>query len=320
MDLTSFMLHTASRLREPLYSWAIAVTNWWKLVRCPERRVEPFGNLHPDKTFYVIEALTEGTGVASWYDRVMGYMLRAEKKGWNPVVADTTDDFGQSWKMYFQNPSSASMDDVLHSRNVIYANPNLTMTYRRLNRRNVERRHKLVKFMLLVPEVEDFVNVRMEKLFADAKSPMIGAYLRGTDYRAAKDWRPVGHFIVPSAEQFAERLEEDCRKWGIDVADGAHFFFVTEEQELLDSLLTRFPKARYVEKERFSGFKHGICLSRQSLPHTGRDENNRLYLLDLYALARCDYLVGPMNSGIQMALNLNGNRYREVDIIDLGTH
>ena len=44
------------------------------------------------------------------------------------------------------------------------------------------------------------------------------------------------------------------------------------------------------------------------------------YLLDLYALSKCDYLVGPMNGGVQMALNWNGNRYSDVHIIDLGTY
>ena len=320
MGLTSIMLHVASRLPEPLYSWAIAVTNWWKLMRCPERKVEPAGNLHPDRTFYVIEALTRGTGVASWYDRALGYMLRAERMGWEPVVADTADEFGQRWEMYFGNPSRVPLDEVRRSRNVIYAHPSLTVTYRRLNRGNIEKRHRLATAIPLAAEAETFVKSRMETLFGGAVRPMVGAYLRGTDYRATKDWRPVGHFIVPGAAQFAERLEADCRKWGIEVADGAHFFFVTEEQESLDFLIARYPKARYVQKERFSNFKHGVCLSMQSLRNTSRETNNMLYLLDLYALARCDYLVGPMNSGMQMALNLNGNVYRDVDIIDLGTH
>jgi len=61
-------------------------------------------------------------------------------------------------------------------------------------------------------------------------------------------------------------------------------------------------------------------LAYQRLPHTTPKENNFLYLLDIYALSKCQYLIGGVNGCVLMALNLNGNRYRDVDILNTGVN
>ena len=48
--------------------------------------------------------------------------------------------------------------------------------------------------------------------------------------------------------------------------------------------------------------------------------NNFLYVLEIYALARCDYLIGGVNGGVLMALNLNGNRYKGVHVLNTGAN
>ena len=45
-----------------------------------------------------------------------------------------------------------------------------------------------------------------------------------------------------------------------------------------------------------------------------------MYLLEIHALARCGYLIGGVNVGVLMALNLNGNRYKGVHVLDTGVN
>jgi hypothetical protein len=94
---------------------------------------------------------------------------------------------------------------------------------------------------------------------------------------------------------------------------------VTEEQESLDEIKKRFPKCSYVIKERFSNFDISKGnLFRQSLETVDSKTNNLLYLTDIAALAKCDYLIGGMVGAVLMALNLNGGRYHGVHILNTG--
>ena len=125
---------------------------------------------------------------------------------------------------------------------------------------------------------------------------------------------------MPSVGDWCDAVEAEMARWGIDASRGGNMFVVTEEQEALDAIRARFPAARFVEKERFANFRHGVSLPLQRLPGTPPFENNRLYLLDLAVLSRCDYLIGAMNSGMMMALNMNGNAYKGVRILDTGVN
>ena len=126
--------------------------------------------------------------------------------------------------------------------------------------------------------------------------------------------------ITPDVDWFCDTVERDMRKWGVDVGDGSHIFVVTEEQEALDRIKQRFPKCRYVEKERFSNFKKGKYLCSLRLPTMTPKMNNFMYMLEIYALAKCDYLIGGVNGGVLMALNLNGNRYKGVHVFNTGVN
>ena len=119
---------------------------------------------------------------------------------------------------------------------------------------------------------------------------------------------------------FCNRVEKDMNSWGVPVGKGEHVFLVTEEQEAQDAFRARFPECRFVVKERFANFKAGSYLVHHRLPTQTPRENNMFYLLEIVAMSKCDYLVGGINGGVLMALNLNGNKYRGVDIINTGVN
>ena len=104
---------------------------------------------------------------------------------------------------------------------------------------------------------------------------------------------------------------------------GKHIF-TTEEQEALLSFLKRFPNCHYVHKERFSDFDYdkpdNVYLCFHHLLNTSPLENDLNYLLEIKAIARCDYLIGGYNGRVLAACNYNGNKYKGVHILKTGVN
>lgn len=308
--------HFMGTIPEPWYTWANALANAWIRFWNPERITHP-GVLHPDKTFYVITDIPWSVGIAGWHDRVLGYMLRAEAKGWIPVVSMSANekraDDGD-WNVFFKPVSDISAAEALQSRNVVFSVPQ-GMIHKRYSKSNIRRRHRLCEKIRLSDEAERFVGGRIEELFRRCPENMVAVRFRGTDYRYA-----VGHARVPDVEAFCDTVVADMEKWGVPVGNGEHILVVTEEQESLDAIRRRFPACRFVEKERFSDDKTGKYLCDRRLPTLTPKMNNMFYLLEIYALSRCDYLIGGVNGGVLMALNLNGNRYKGVHVLNTGVN
>ncbi len=319
--LSHRLMHILGRVDEPLYSPLNAIANATFRLRTPERVTHP-GEQHPDKTFYVIRDLPPDTGLASWHDRVLGYLARAKKKGWTPVIdppPPAQKDSGD-WYTYFKPVSNIPLNEALMGKNVVFATTQ-GMIYKRYNRRNIARRNKLAaEFIHLSELARSFVDERLPGLVENAPSPMVGVRFRGTDYRVKGTWCPTGHATVPDVGYFCDTVIADMERWGVPVGKGEHIFLMTEEQEAFDEIRRRFPECRFVERERFANFDFntGQCLCYHRLPNTTPIENNLYYLLEIYALARCDYLIGGYNGGVLVACNLNGNAYKGVHVLKTG--
>lgn len=313
------LFHFLGGVDEPLYTPLNRLANLYLRLRNPEKIVHP-GDKHPDKVFYIIRDVPAHAGLASWYDRVLGYMLRAKKKGWVPVVdppAPMRADNG-GWYDFFKGPSDIPVAEALQGRNVVIATEQAVI-HKRYSKRNIARRHRLVKEVPFSDEAEAFVDVRIPAIFAGMPRPAVGVVFRGTDYRSTANYCPTGHAKVPSIDCFCEEVSLSLERWGLPENEGANIFVVTEEQEALDAIIKRFPKCSYVVKERFSNFdisKGNLFV--QSLETVDSKTNNLLYLTDIAALAKCDYLIGGVVGSVLMALNLNGGRYRGVNILKTG--
>ena len=297
------LLWMLSRVDEPWYSRLNALANALTFIRHPER-AERLGPLNADRTFYVINDFPRHIGLAGWYDRVLGYMIRAERKGWIPVIDS------REWGEYFEYPSAYTMEEVRRSSRVVFAHPHGTV-YKRVSGRNIALRHRLAQSIRPKP-------LPCGTFRASDARPSVGVYFRGTDYRRTKEWNAIGHATVPTFGEFFTALDGKLSEWGLK---DPRIFAVTEEQAILDEFKRRYPGVEYIEKPRFTSFRFGVSLPEQ-LPddRITKKENNLLYLADLQSLAECDYLVGTMNGGVQLALNWNGNAYKGVAILDFGTN
>ena len=311
--------HFLGNVQEPFYSWLNKCMNFWLLMKNREKiRHFPEGE-HKDKIFYLIDDLPYSVGLAGWYDRVLGYMKRAEAKGWIPIVAKSHDSAFKErgdWYTYFSAVSRYSHLDINEFANVVKAEGH-GVIHKRYNPKEIAIRHRLSANAKLNEETSDFVEQILSK-FNCNETKSIGVYFRGTDYRVGKSWRPIGHTTVPAYEDFAMELEQTAEKWGVDLKNGSSIFFVTEEEEALEFFKNRWPNIRYIKKARFKNFRFGVCVPHQVPDGVAHIDNNRLYLADIVGLSRCNYLFGGVNGGVLMALNLNGNKYQGVNIINTG--
>jgi len=308
-------------LQEPWYSWVNGLANFLIRLRKPERVTHP-GDKHPDKIFYIIDDMSPYVGLAGWYDRVLGYMLRAKRKGWTPIVVPCkpaqADD--GDWTTFFNGPTpNITVAEALQGKNVVHVTTQ-GMIHKRYNRKNIAVRNPLCKQVPLSAEAQAFVDSRLKTLFDGMPSPTVAVRFRGTDYRSSGTYCPTGHAKVPDVELFCDIVERDLKRWCVANDNGRHIFVITEEQEALDAIRKRFPRCRFVEKERFANFTFGQYLNFHRLPTLTPKENNFMYLLEIHAMAQCDYLIGGVNGGVLMALNLNGNRYKGVDILNTGVN
>ena len=166
------------------------------------------------------------------------------------------------WYSYFVAPSPYPLEEVLKSRNVVFA-VTQAVVYKRYNRREIAKRHRLAQLVPPRADLLAFLEERAKKVFSSVPDGrLVGAYFRGTDYRKSTNWCPVGHAAVPRLDEWCDIVEKDMAKWGGNHGEGRGLFVVTEEQEALDAIRLRFPKALYIEKERFSDFK----LNQRTVP------------------------------------------------------
>jgi hypothetical protein len=318
--LMNRLSHFLAKVDEPFYTPLNALANLYLRLKNPER-IQHLGDLHPDKIFYIIRDTPAHAGLASWYDRVLGYVLRAKRKGWFPVVDPPppmqADDGG--WYDFFKGPGDIPLEEALQGKNVVFATEQ-GMIHKRYSRRNIARRHLLTGEVGFSDEAKAFVDRHLSAVFEGLQFPVVGVRYRGTDYRPFLSHFPVGHAKVPEVGVFCEEVERKLKEWNIPAGEGEHLYVMTEEAEALDEISRRFPKCRFVVKERYAGRFFEKALVHQRLQTMTPKENNMMYLLEIVALSRCDYLIGGYNGGVLMALNLKGNNYKGVHILKTGVN
>jgi hypothetical protein len=167
-----------AKVNEPLYSILVCICNKIRLILKPEK-IKKYGDANKNMTFYVITNLPGG--LASQYDAALGYIDRARKKGYVPIVdlCHSNNDCLKDneileknpWEYYFEQPllsdKKYTIDEVYNSSRVIICNDQLHMVYKRVNKRNIEKRFKLSQSIKLVESQHDFISQMFSDMFKD---------------------------------------------------------------------------------------------------------------------------------------------------------
>ena len=314
-------------------------------IKGKEKKVS-YGNLNPDKIFYVIkpyyyvepnELLTHPQHLLYYYYLVLQKISFALSKGYYPIVdfknyegllyfAEPNGVHGEknAWEYFWKQPSDYKLEEVYQSKNVIIATRNsedygfipptvMTKPFNKYAKDLAIKCSKYADYTQLNEATAQYIQTWQKKLFPDNKK-ILGVVYRSTSY-GSEHTLSGNHPIQPSLSVLAKRVKELIIKWNID-----YIYFVNEEDKNINYMRKVFgkqlivlPRKRYIDFHEFSKEDPNPLYV-----HGERYNTNLSYLTEIVLLSRCNSLIGAMSSGTRAAIIWNQCNYENIEIIDLG--
>lgn len=316
----------ASKGPKWLFNLVLIPRLMYKAVRYPEKK-KKFGELNPDKTFYVIRLAPPATGFLANYNYVLGYMKYAFEKGWIPVIdmenyatlyqeAQPYNGTKNVWEYYFEQPFDKktgkryTLDEVYHSQNVILGKADVQEMYD--DSLSAEVLKWQYEMSTLVP-FNEFMKKHIDEVY-EKSMPHSGAVLgvptRGSDTKR----RIVGHPIPLSVDELTPIIYAKCKEWNM-----SNIYVKAEEEETINYLVNHLENVYYSECERFKNYSAEKDINATiGNKQISKAESLKDYLTDIKMLSLCSSIIGTKNNGLITAIIWNGGKYKNVEVIDNG--
>lgn len=290
-----------------------------------------FGNLNPDKVFYIIRDPHRKAGLFAVHSFVLGHIREAVERGMIPIVDmqhypnyyySDRETIGRVnwWEYCFKQPFPYTLEEVYHSRNVVLCHGMYDGQLSEiLDTDKILESHQIVsKYMQLNSEAEKICEHEWHKIIGDNKK-ILGVKCRGTDYLGLK---PFGHSVLPSVQMTIEKIEELIDVWGKETGEYDAIFVATEDENILKGLKEHF-KDKLICNDcyRFEDTGSAALFNVIGNAHDARYKYEKMmdYLVTTYCLSKCDALIAPMVNGTLGALRMKGI-YEQVYIFRLGNY
>ena len=284
-------------------------------------------NLYPE-TILVIRRRPPGGGLFSNVNHVLQGLELSRERESLPVVdmenywtsysqRNPVDGTKNAWEYFFEPVSRIRLPELKHYSSVTYSagdriNPNSILAVKNLgfiqDKEKIEYIHNLyrahVKLNTLTSKFLENV-----KEFLDWNSNTIGVFYRGTDY---VELEPKGHARQPALNLVTKSLLnklEDSRMSKVLIS--------TEDHQARRILSNIAPECIYPDfrdsalMNRLSPFNSK--LSPQALKALG-------YLAETYLLSESYTAVSSIANGSAMAFIINGNRFNQPVVFNLGSY
>jgi hypothetical protein len=277
---------------------------------------------------YLIRRRPPGGGLFSNVNHVLQGIDYAEKNNLIPIVDMQNywtsysqnkpfSDSKNSWEYFFKPVSEVKISDIAQYKYLTLSKGDriqpgspladlglrfvmdneLLMRYSQLYSENIKINEQTQKF---IDRIKDFL---------EWESNTVGVFYRGTDYVATK---PKGHAKQPSLSMLLSRLESK-----LDKESYSRLFISTEDNEARKRLHSTYSLISYKEfrekktLEKFLSNSHSH--SKQTIEALG-------YLAEIYLLAECRSITCSIANGSASALLINGGKYLNPDILNLGVY
>ena len=297
-------------------------TKWkWR-----ERRVS-YGDKNPNKTFFVVRRATCKVGLFSYVMTNMGLIEQAVDQGYIPVIdmqgnANTylaEEEVGKknAWEFFFQQPCGYSLDDIVHSRNVILSCGLITEKSRYPGKEIVsdqavraEWKQLFDRYLLIREDIREETDKLFDTMFQGER--VLGVLCRGTDYLSN---RPKNHPVQPEPYVVIRKAEEVMRehqcKW---------IYLATEDENIYQQFRKSFGEALKVTAAKRSGnIGHENINDAMMQGEKERYSGGKAYLINILLLAKCNCLVAGSVGGTYGALLLTDG-YEYEYVFDLGVY
>ena len=286
-----------------------------------------YGDNNSDKTIYVIKPdYQDGVeGLLSLIHKQVLYIDYAKKKGYIPFVdwknfkTQYHDGKNNVWNYFFKQPSDIREEEVYTCKNVYLSgwtfkdiNPLGLFESKIFFDKTIERKsYELLNQNLnFSDEVLELVAKEAQDLDIDN---CIGVYVRGTDYTKL---RPSGEYIQPNIKQVKNQITQFINKYHAPV------FLVTEDGDIYDELLHTFGnRIMTVSYDSFiRNYDGKDVLSKSNVLDDDKKQRGQKYLVKMILLSRCKYLISSITQGSKFSYSLNGGKYKDEYIFDLGLY
>lgn len=306
-----------------------------------------FGDLNRDKTFYVIcSEWTQTWGLATTVSIVLNNIKYAVEHGWIPIVdfkrsylPGIQDEENQgkenAWEYYFEQPVSGyTMEEVYHSRNVIFA-PDKGQPYGSMDWKYMQDLSDEIytayfdmtaKYIRIRPEILARAEEIRKTLWGRAGDGKI----LGIGMRAGLYWGEVArtkmykdHPKGLNIEEYIEFTHRYMREFGcgyIFVSCDDRYYMERMKQEFGEKCLYMQDRSlpRYFDNEGnpFAEEVGGLIeTDDQSIVERSID-----YLIETYLLSACDSLFRVQGGGSVLACLLNNRKYENYYMVDKGIY
>lgn len=286
-------------------------------------------------TFFVISQSNESVGIFGYVNAFLPHIAYAVARGWIPVIDMESHHYiytpdGEKtnvWEMFFEQPCNVGLD-VLRGKKVVRCEEELW--YRWMP--NTCPLMKKADLLLWSALYRRFVrpNQRAALYLADelckilkTPSKTVGVIYRGTTYTKGQ---ATGHPIQPTMKMLADKVqqkmtEHDC-EW---------IYLASDEKSIVDYFSARFSGKVLINKRVYYDEVDGIDYSRYNSDGTditgtlfNRNDNNYLigieYISSMNLVANCACLVAGACGGSTAALYMNGGKYCDSFIFELGKY
>ena len=193
-----------------------------------------FGNLNPDKTFYIIKRSSHA-GIFSYVSFVLNHLVISKENNFIPIVdmenyvnpyneIESIENTFNSWQYYFKQVSNYDLNEVYKSKNDFHHK----MSYRIHLDKNFEN------FKNKEISIKDKYKVFLDNFMNDNNlynKKILGIHFRGTSYKTSR-----GHILPATENQIQKYIDEILRKESHD-----KIFLCTEETRYLNFLKRKYP-------------------------------------------------------------------------------
>ncbi len=264
-----------------------------------------------DKPFeqirYVEMILYRDLGLGAILNRVYSYNRLFSQKGWKAFLSPGSSRYSDDLLMrYFAvdgRPADSNEENTIVADNM---SPLITTW-------QFQQYGQGIEADIFRPEFRAQLEEYAEAVLCGRKT--LGVLIRGSDYVASK---LMGVNLQATPEQMLPLIDQWIEEDGYEIV-----FLATEDRDAYEKLRQHYgKKLRAISQERFavSDFKDVTLISElekeKNSPEQYQDaveDTTVNYIYAIYTLSRCESLIGSgVNNGYNMALSLNGGKYRRV--------
>ena len=274
------------------------------------------GPLNPEITIYCIRYYNSGEGLLSIFSNVMARIEWADQQGYIPYVDIDQDGEASMFNRYFRVKTNLSKDEVYKSKNVLFSGWNAKKAHpgwgdwMSMND-NEQKKAVFDKYIEFTDEILEKVKIHENKIpLADS----LGLFLRGTNY---VNLRPFGHPVQPTLDEVKDSIDRILLENHLE-----KIFLVTEDERLFQRVIALYGQDKVITIS--NDHRYGETGREQILDyirtHEDVETSNVIYLVKIILLSKCASFVGGITNGSIVANALNGDRYRQRFVFDVGLY